>query len=300
MNYMSRLYGALVTLSLIWGMSFVFIKYLLESAGVWGVVFLRCLAGAVVLLPLLLYRGLPSFRSVPWGSLILVGVLNAGLPWGLIAWSETQIHSNTASILNATTPIWTSLIGVAVYSVILTKRQWIGIMTGFIGILILMDFRVADLFNDHFVGIGTMLVAAMCYGFATQYTKRFLSGVDVLLTATVTLVTGAVVGLIGMAWTRGFAPDALLDVKTIIALLGLGALGSGIAYLLYFYMIKAGGAQFAVNVTYLVPLTAMVWGAVLLHEPLSPNMIIGLLVIFVGIYLSTTNTRSEQTPMLEK
>ncbi|WP_335342441.1 DMT family transporter [Polycladomyces zharkentensis] len=295
MDRMSRLYGALVLLSLIWGLSFVFIKYLLEPAGVWGVVFLRCLTGVAVLIPLLLYRGWPPFRSVPWGSLVLVGVLNAGLPWGLIAWSETQIHSNTASILNATTPIWTSLIGVVAYSVMLTKRQWIGIVAGFVGIVILMDFQVADLFREHFVGIGTMLVATICYGFASHHTKRFLSDVDVLLTATVTLVTGVVVGLIGMAFTRGISLEALWNVRFAFALVGLGVFGSGIAYLLFFYMITAGGAQFAVNVTYLVPLTAIIWGAVLLHEPLSPRMMIGLFVIFAGIYLSTTNTKQKQT-----
>jgi drug/metabolite transporter (DMT)-like permease len=300
MNHMFRLYGALILLSLIWGLSFVFIKYLLEPSGVWGVVFLRCLAGVAVLIPLLLYRGVPPLRSIPWGPLVLVGVLNAGLPWGLISWSETQIHSNTASILNATTPIWTSLIGVVAYSVVLTKRQWIGIATGFVGILILMDFRVADLFREHFVGIGTMLVAAMCYGFASQYTKRFLSDVDVLLTATVTLVTGVGVGLIGMAFTRGVSLDALWNLKSAFALIGLGVFGSGIAYLLFFYMITAGGAQFAVNVTYLVPLTAIIWGAVLLHEPLSPHMVIGLLVIFAGIYLSTAQTKKKQTQVLRK
>lgn len=294
---MFRLTGALLLLSLIWGMSFVFIKMLLDPAGVWGVVFLRCAAGALVLIPLLLVRGIPPLASLPWGSLILVGVLNAALPWALIAWSETQIQSNTASILNATTPIWTSLVGFLVYSVHLERQQWTGVFIGFVGILILMDFQVTELFGEQQVGIGTMLLAAICYGFASHHAKRYLKNVGILVIATVTLLVGTVSGLIGMAFTRGFSPEVLLTPSSLAAIVGLGALGSGIAYLLYYYMIAEHSASFAANVTYLIPVTAMIWGAVLLQESISSQMLMGLLVILTGVYLSSRKPKETAAPL---
>lgn len=108
---MFRLYGALIGLSLIWGLSFVFMKWLLPSVGIWGIVFFRCLAGAIILLPFLWWKRRKVKEKLPWKALIVVGIFNCGLAWGLISLSETEINSTTASILNATTPIWTGLIG---------------------------------------------------------------------------------------------------------------------------------------------------------------------------------------------
>ena len=104
----------------------------------------------------------------------MVGIFNAGLPWGLISLSETQINSNIAATLNATTPIWTAVIGFCVFRVRLVRRQWIGIIIGFIGILILTDFNIGTLFGENFIGIGTMVLAAVSYGFASQYVKEIL------------------------------------------------------------------------------------------------------------------------------
>lgn len=292
---MFRLYGALILLSLIWGLSFVFIKYLVDAVGVWGVVFLRCSAGALILLPILFIKGLPKMKALPWAALILVGLLNAGLPWGLIALSETKIQTNTASILNATTPIWASLVGYFFYSVNLSKKQWLGIITGFVGILILMNFDVGGLFGDQLIGVGTMLFAAISYGTASQIVRRHLNGVGVLVITTVTLITGALVGIVGMGATEGFSPAAIFNARSLISIFGLGVLGSGIAHLLYYYLINEGSPQLATSVTYLIPVTAMVWGYVLLGEPLSANLVLGLLVIFVGIYFSTKKSTGKQT-----
>jgi drug/metabolite transporter (DMT)-like permease len=284
---MARLYSALIGLSLIWGLSFVFIKWLLEPAGVWGVVFIRCLAGATILLPILCWKHRQNLKNLPIKSLIVVGIFNAGLPWGLIALSETQVNSNIASVLNATTPIWTGLIGLFVYHVVLSKWQWIGIVFGFIGILILIDINLGKLAGNHFIGIGTMILAAVSYGFASQYTKRHLGEVGVVITTLFTLLVGAVVGLIGMIVTEPADFTALLSLKPALAIVGLGCFGSGIGNLLYFYMMKKGSPEFATTVTYLIPVSAMVWGYVLLGEPVTSNLFIGLLVIAVGVYLST-------------
>jgi drug/metabolite transporter (DMT)-like permease len=289
-----RLYSALIFLSLIWGLSFVFIKWMVEPAGIWGTTFLRCLAGALILLPLF-YRQQKKASGKPlkWKPLIIVGLFNAGVPWTLIALSETQINSNTASILNATTPIWTGLIGFIVFSVMLTRFQWAGIAVGFFGILILMDFQVGGLFTSNFVGVGTMLIASMSYAFSSQYTKKALTGVSVVVISTFQLVVGGLVGLIGMFIQGGVDWNGLIDPKALLAIVGLGCFGSGIATLLFFYIVKKGSPEFASTVTYLIPGTAMVWGFFLLDEPVTSNLIIGLLIIFLGVFLSSRKSKKQ-------
>ncbi|MFY0757986.1 EamA family transporter [Metabacillus dongyingensis] len=298
---MLRLYGALIGLSLIWGLSFVFMKWLLPPAGVWGIVFLRCLAGAIILLPVLVWRRREINGRLPWKALIVVGIFNCGLAWGLIPLSETEIDSTTASILNATTPIWTGLIGFILFSYRLTSRQWIGILIGFFGILMLMDFQFGQLFGKNFIGIGTMLAAAICYGLAGQLTKRFLSELGVLVITTFTLLTGALVGLIGMLLTEPFKLDLLLDPLPFIAVIGLGCFGSGLGQLIYFYINKNGSPELAATVTYLIPGSAIIWGYFLLEETITPNIIVGLLIIFAGVYLSSNKSKniSANSPVVE-
>lgn len=292
---MVRLYGALIILSLIWGLSFVFIKVIVEPAGVWGTTFLRCLAGVIILLPLFIKNRMKKQKApLPIGKLLIVGLVNAGLPWSLIAWSETQINSNTASILNATTPLWTALIGFALFSVVLSGFQWIGILVGFFGILVLMDFEVAGLFTSNFIGIGTMLLATICYGFAGQYTKRALKGVSMVAMSTFQLLVGMGTGLIGMLFTGGFDLGALFDPKVFLSIIGLGCFGSGIAALLYFYVLTNGSPEFASTVTYLIPASAMVWGFVLLGEPITSNLILGLMIIFAGVFLSSRKGKKRE------
>ncbi len=294
-----KLYGALILLSLIWGLSFVFIETLISTAGVWGTVFLRCIAGVLILLPVLFIKikKREIQRPLPWKALVTVGIVNAGLPWGLIALSQTNITSNTAAVLNALTPILTGLIGFFVFSIILNKMQWIGIGLGFIGILILMNFNVNELFSSQFIGIGTMLLAATCYGFATQFTRKYLKQTHVVVISTFSLLVGACVGLIGVIITDIAAFGRIIETADFVfigSVIGLGCLGSGIAYLLYYYLINDGGAEFASTVTYLIPLTALLWGNILLGEPITSNLLLGLATIFLGVYLANKKSKLKQ------
>ncbi|TDL30838.1 DMT family transporter [Jeotgalibacillus sp. S-D1] len=294
-----QLYGVLILLSLIWGLSFVFIEELIVSAGVWGTVLLRCLAGAVILLPLFILqiKKMKSAGPLPWKAISTVGIFNAGLPWGLIALSQTEITSNTAAVLNASTPILTGLMGFIFFSVLLNKKQWGGIGLGFIGILILMNFNVHELFSGHFIGIGTMIMAAACYGFSSQFSKRHLQNVNVIVLTTLSLFVGAIVGGVGVILTEPAFFSTLknsIDPIFIVSLIGLGCLGSGIAHLLLYYLIKKGGAEFAVTVTYLVPLTALMWGHVLLGEAVSQNLVAGLVIIFLGVYLANQRPKAQR------
>ncbi|WP_338780741.1 DMT family transporter [Metabacillus sp. FJAT-52054] len=289
---MIRVYAALGGLSLIWGLSFVFIKQLVGPAGMWGTVFLRCATGALLLLPILLAKRDRIPRSIPWIPLLTIGVLNTGLPWGLIALSETVISSSSASILNATTPLWTGLIGLLFFSAVLAARQWIGLFMGLIGILIFIDFDVVKLAQENFTGVGTMLIATLCYGTSAQLTRKYLGNSGVLFTTAVSLIVGAMVGLIGMLFSQPIELSALANGPVILAIIGLGCFGSGIAQLLFYYITKEGGPEIAVSVTFLIPVTALLWGAFLLQEKISSHAIWGLLVILAGVYLATRKKKA--------
>jgi drug/metabolite transporter (DMT)-like permease len=293
---MMRLYSALIGLSLIWGMSFVFIKWITDAAGVWGTVFFRCLAGILILLPLLWWKRKQIASTFQWRHVVIVGLFNAGLPWGLIALSETQIHTSTASVLNALTPIFTGLIGFLFFSKKLTRQQWMGILLGFCGILILTEFQIHMILGENFIGMGTMVLATLCYGFASQYAKQYLQQMHVLLISTCTLLVGTLTGLVGMIVTNTIPTQMEFNGTIILSIIGLGCFGSGIAYLLFYFLMIEGSPEFATTVTYLIPVTAIMWGYVLMKEPITQHLLIGLFIILVGIYF----TNRKPKIMIEK
>ncbi|KMJ58465.1 hypothetical protein AB685_11315 [Bacillus sp. LL01] len=298
---MKRLYLALLTLSLIWGMSFLFIKLLVVDLGVWGVVFWRCVFGAGTLFVLLIIQNkINTLRKLPLIPIIFIGLLNNALPWALIAVSETTISSSLASVVNATTPIWTILIGFTIFGSKMEKMQWLGVVVGFFGIMVLLELNLFQLFQDNLLGVGTMLGATICYGFGAHLSKRYLQNIPITVISFTTLAMAGVMSGIMMAF---FQPAGFLSVGNIdilFSLIGLGVFGSGFAYLLYYFMVKEGSAEFASLVTYLVPITAMLWGSLLLNEKITPHMLIGLILIFSGVYLSSYKTKAKKQKVVKK
>jgi drug/metabolite transporter (DMT)-like permease len=293
-----KLYSALIILSLIWGMSFLFIKVLLEVFDPWQIVFIRCVLGIVTIIPLfLISKQKVNWRGLPVKALVIVGLLNAGLPWGLIAWSETFLDSGYTAILNATTPIWTAMMGVLFFSVKMQWKQWIGVMVGFTGIIFLMDADTPGLTqNQLLLGFVLMLIATCCYGYSSQYAKKHLQETTVWITASTTLLAGSILSGIIMSFSGGWnIPDTAIEGKVIFSLIGLGVFGSGLAYLLYYYMISAGSAEFATLVTYLVPVSAVIWGSVLLDEKIPTIAYLGLFLIFFGVYLTSRKKNKAPT-----
>jgi drug/metabolite transporter (DMT)-like permease len=289
---MGKLYSALIALSLIWGTSFLFMKIILSTLAPAAVVFGRCLFGMITLLIIfLLSKEKMNLKNQPWGRLFLVALANNVLPWLLICSSETIISSGLASIINATTPIWTLIIGFFFFSSSLNKNQWIGILIGFLGIFILSDIKPGDFLTGNTLGIILMTGATFCYGLGAQMSKKHLSQLSVIETSFFTLSISTIVSFIVMI---GFAPQsipALFDVNILLPFIGLGAFGSGIAYLLFYFLVKKGSPEFASLVTYLVPVSALVWGAILLKESVHLEMIIGLFVIFFGVYISSRKSK---------
>jgi drug/metabolite transporter (DMT)-like permease len=289
---MGKLYSALIGLSLIWGTSFLFIKVLVSTVAPAAVVFGRSFFGALILFVIFLYtKKKLQFQKRPWLKILFVALMNNAIPWLLICSSEMKLTSSMASIINATTPIWTLIIGFIFFSSRLRLSQWIGIIVGFAGIFILSDLKFGDLQSGNTIGIIEMSGATICYGLGAQLSKRYLSQLSIIETSFFTLVISTLISFIMMLVLAPQSLPILFNVHLLVPFIGLGALGSGIAYLLYYYLVKEGSPEFASLVTYLVPVSAIIWGTFLLKEQIHFSMIIGLLVIFSGVYISSLKSK---------
>ena len=291
------LYGLLLALSLIWGASFFFIKVLLSSFHPFAIVFYRSLFGVLIILLIMLVTRKKIFpQTNKWGFVILIGILNSVFPWSLISYSETLLSSSMASILNATTPIWTVLVGILFFKSKINPFQWLGIFIGFIGIIVLLEIDITTLQIQNVYGFLGMISATFFYGLSAQMSRRYFAELTTyqisLFTLTVsTVITGFVVLL-----TDSFHWNILIAKPSVLlSVIGLGSFGSGVAYLIFYYIIQKGSAEFASLVTYLVPVSALMWGAIFLQENISLSMLIGLLLILGGVYISSRKRKKQSS-----
>lgn len=285
---MTPLYLAvLIILSLIWGGSFYFVKVLLGAFEPWTIAFFRCLFGLVPIIVMMMILKIPfKTGKFPLKSMITVSLFNTAIPWTFIAYSEQHISSGLASILNATTPIWTILVGLIFFKATTTKQQWVGILVAFIGLMILLNVDAASMMEGNLRAFGTMMLATISYAFASQISKHGLDDLSVYHIALGTLL-GGMMGSGIMAFSfEEVSVLPLANGEILRSLIGIGVFGSGIANILFYYLIKHGKPETAEMVTYLIPASALVWGALLLDEHITVRLIGGLLFILAGIMLS--------------
>ncbi len=291
---MSKLYSALILLSLIWGTSFLFMKILLFELDPAAIVFGRCLFGTIMLFIVLLFsKEKIHLKNLPWFKLFFVALFNNALPWLFICSSETKITTGLASGINATTPVWTLIIGFLFFSAPLKKNQWAGIIIGFIGIFVLSGIKLTDFFSSNTLGVFLMVGAALFYGIGGQLSKRGLSLLTVLQTSFFTLALSTLISFVAMVSLAPSSLEKFNHSNLLFPFIGLGAFGSGIAYLLYYYLVKKGSPELASLVTYIVPVSAIAWGAVILKETIHLTMIFGLIIILLGVYISSRRVNTE-------
>jgi drug/metabolite transporter (DMT)-like permease len=276
-------------LALIWGASFLFIKLGVRDMSPATLVLSRALLGALTLGLIFAARQQTPFpagtraRLLPFLVLAILGSL---VPWVAIAFGEQSISSALASILNATTPLWT-----AVFAYWVTRAErpsglnYLGVAIGFIGtaILIAPDL-IGQPLRASTIGTLTVLAAACSYAVSALFARRRLRGVSPLqvgfwqLTLTAPLAFAIALPTIGATH---------LSVPSIAAMLFLGVGGSGIAFLLYYFMMNTLGPTRATTVTFLVPVSAVFWGATLLREAITVPILAGMAVILLGLYLTS-------------
>ncbi|WP_223069750.1 DMT family transporter [Paenibacillus caui] len=281
------LYFALLSLSLIWGGSFFFIKILLHDYGPWTIAFFRSAFGLAVIIAVMLIMRKPfDIRKIRWIPMAVMALINTAIPWAFIGFAETKLTSGMASVLNATTPLWTVIIGVLFFGAVTNRLQWLGMIISLAGLLILVGVNPVSIISVDPLGAAGMIAATLCYAVGSHLSKR-LKGLSMYQVTFGTLISAMIgSGIVALL----VEPDSLLQLPSAVsisALIGLGVFGSGFAYILFYFLIQKGSPEFATMVTYLVPVSAIVWGYALLNEDIHWSLLTGLAFILAGVFLAS-------------
>lgn len=276
-----------LALTLTWGLSFLFIKIALGSLSPAQVVLGRMLFGSLTLAVLLVVtRQRPPALSRAYAHLAVVGLTLCVVPFLLIAWAELRVPSGIASILNATTPLMTTLVTLAALrSERPSAAKVLGLLVGFAGVVIVFTpwTAAAQLAGGDLLAKAAILGATFCYGIGFVWLRRFVVplGLPAIPVAFGQVGLGTLMLLLASPWLAGQPLQP--TPAALAAVLPLGVLSTGLAYVWNTNLVAAWGPVPASTVTYLLPLVGVVAGAIALGEPVTAAAILGGVTIILGV-----------------
>ena len=279
-------WSMLIMLSILWGGSFFFVGVAVEQLPPLTIVSLRVTLASLALLTVLhfLREKLPTRKEV-WKSFLGMSLLNNVIPFCLIVWGQTHIASGLASILNATTPLFTVLVAhIWTRDEKLTPLKGLGVLIGFIGVIIMIGYQSLTGLSETLYGQFAILGAAISYSFAGIYGRRFSKyGIKPIVTAAgqVTVSAATLVPITLLVEKPFTLPLPNFEVWATI--LGLALLSTALAYILYFRILATAGATNVVLVTLMVPVSATLLGITLLGEQLELKHLTGMTCISFGL-----------------
>jgi len=279
----------LTLLALIWGASFMLIKIADRQLAPATLILGRIGSAAVVLALVAVWRlgaraTLAELRA-GWRWLVVVGLVNTALPFWLLSWGEKRLDSGLASIIQGAVPIFNALLAFAFFRELrVTGLKLVGLGIGFVGVALLVGAQP----HGKLLAALAVVAMAMCYAFGTLVTGRYLKGTPPLVVALGSTVV-ATIAVLPAGVIQ--APAEAWHGETIMAILVLGAVGTAIAYLLFFQLIHDAGPNYATLVTYLVPPIALAYGAIFLGESFGATAFVALGLILVGVALATGGVR---------
>ena len=275
-------------LAAIWGSSFLFMRLGAGEFGALPTAGVRVAIASGFLLPLVLWRGLGPQLRMHWKKTFLVGLINSGIPFACFSYALLSITTGLSSIINATVPMFGALIAWVWLKDRPHGLRILGLLIGFAGVALLAWDKAS--FKPDASGKATgwavlaCLVACVCYGVSASYTKRYLTGIPPLVTATGSQL-GATLGLaLPALW---FWPAHAPSAQAWLALLAVGILCTGVAYILYFKLIENVGPARSLSVTFVAPVFALFYGYLFLNESVNAWMVFCGVVIVCGTMLST-------------
>lgn len=277
--------GPYLSLVLIWGCSFMFNELALRSFSPLAVAFGRVSLGAVTLVAVLLVIGQPvRLRRSQLVDLVVVAAVLTAVPFVLIAVAQTRVTSILAGLLNSTTPLWVAMfVALVIPAERATRPQLVGLVVGFVGMGVLLGVWNLDALD--LPGAAAMLGATACYGLGTAWMRwrladSPLSGAS-LSAVQLVIATALLLPVVPL----GGAPGPV-RVESVLALVGLGVFGAGLAYVLFWRVVRSAGPTIAATVTYLIPLVSTTLGIVVLGEVLTWNQPVGAVIALVGVALA--------------
>jgi drug/metabolite transporter (DMT)-like permease len=274
----------LIALSVLWGGSFIFNQWALDELDPFAVVAGRVILAAIALQVIVRVAGVSMPRDWrAWRPWLVMGIINNVIPFSLIVWGQTEIGAGLASILNATTPLFAVLIAhVATTDERLTANRLAGVLVGFAGVIVLIGTSAFDDLSGNLLAQLALLGASVSYALAGLWGRR-LRGNPPLANATGQVTCSALIMLVLAPIIDGPWKYGSLEGKTIAALLGLALLSTVVGYLLYFRILTSAGATNVLLVTLLIPVSAVVMGALLLDEQIGAVDLAGMTLIGAGL-----------------
>lgn len=272
----------LTILAAIWGASFLFMRILAPVLGpLWTAEVRVGVAGIAMLLFMRLTGRAMRFRD-NWKAYLILGALTSGIPAALYSFAALTLPAGYSAIVNATTPLWGALIGAVALNEKLTLRKITGLFIGVVGVAFLVRLGPAQFNQSVLIAALACIAATLCYGISGVYSKKASTAIAPPLMATGSQIGAALVLLPFMS----LAP-VRAEITPYIALIGcaLALLCSAVAYLLYFRLIADVGPTKAQTVTFLVPLFALVWGALFLDEAINANTVLGCGLVVLATWL---------------
>jgi drug/metabolite transporter (DMT)-like permease len=288
-----------VLLGFFWGSSYLFIKIGVDHGlEPFTLIMVRLLIGFCLLATVVAIAREPLPREPRmYGHLLVMGAINIAIPFSLITFAENipSIDSSLASVINSAVPLFVIVIAaIFLPGEVITVNRLIGLAAGFVGVAILVGLDVADLGSASAVGEIALIGATISYAIGNVYAKKYVHGLRPMIPAVLQVFFGLVITA-----TLAFATEHPLSVawtpEALVAVVWLGLLGSGIAYLAYFRTLQRWGATRTSLVAYLLPIWGIGLGALVLHEPITPNVVVGAGLIIGGIAL--VNSRYGTRPL---
>jgi len=277
----------LTTLAAIWGSAFMFIKI---SAVIFGpilLVTLRLLIAGFVFMPFLLRKKKrPLFKSYLPAILIIAIVSNA-IPFSMFAYASLGATSNMLGILNGTTAFLTTVIAYLWLKESITSKQMIGLLLGFIGVLILVNPSNG---STTFIASMCAMIGSLCYAFNAVYLQKYHSNSDKIVLIGWSMLFG---GFFMIPLAAFNLPNAMPDINSILALLWLAVISTGLGYLAYVRLIDKIGAVKTATLTYLLPVFSIIWGAIFLQEEITFIILGGFIFVMMGMYFANSSNKTK-------
>jgi drug/metabolite transporter (DMT)-like permease len=272
-----------IVLGIIWGSSFFFIMLALRTLPPIGVAFWRTAIGAVTLAIILVIQKVAIPRALKqWLLLWVSGLLMSGIPAVLFGFAEQHVSSALASIINASTPVFTVLAIMIAFRAEKPKPQvLVGLGMGLIGVFVVLGIWQGFGDNDP-LAVGALLLAVTFYGFGSPFVRRFIEPMKIdSKTAVFGQVSTSAVSLLPF-YLAGPLTIGPASIESVSGMLALGVLGTGLAYVLYYRLLATVGSPIASAVTYMTPVVGVAIGVAVLHESISWHEPVGALVIILG------------------
>jgi drug/metabolite transporter (DMT)-like permease len=286
MNSKQTKWFFLLVLALIWGSSFILIKRGLVGLTPFQLGSLRIIFAAVFLLAIG-FKTLPNIPQGKWKYILITSLFGTFVPAFLFSIAQTQIDSSISAILNSLTPLNTLILGVLAFGLNFKRSQVFGVIIGLVGSMLLIFNGAFHHPEQNYYYVILVIIASICYAINVNLIKKYLSDLSPLSISTGNFAVMLLPACL-ILYLSGFS-DVLVLEKTqhsILFIIILGVVGTGIANIIFFKLIQISSPVFATSVTYLIPIVAFFWG-LLDNEMLTPIQFLGAFIILIGVYLSS-------------